>query len=750
MNQERFKIQSQNKFARFRSKKKMENPGNVHDRAIFVTFALFSFLGVVTSLSLSHSSSSLMMKHPLKFDEPKEILLTNTLGKLHQTNCKRLPGRSKSSTSLSMGLRSFLRRRLGTEEGDGKDDSTVPNRPPPEDVRAALEAIKSDLEAVVDGNKNESQKNGVSKFNSDDGNSASEKVPLPSASLGTETISERINRMKSGMMTDEEKAAFLDRALVTPIRSQEKKPNPIRQKIPEGSAESSGTEAKASAFPSDSLWGMLEAGKRGKSQNSEPTSTFDPTQFLSSGGTNEKAKREYLDMVFDPNRFKGYSAMGDAKTSTVTVNSDDEADEKEVMDEDVIDEEESTEDEPVMKTSKEEEALSNSNVGSNLAARLEHAATLKEQQDKQREIERKKRMEKEQKEEKERIEKMRLKQMEESRRQMEEAAEKKRLEAEAIRLEQQAKKLEEDAKMKQLMDSQQAYWEKKLEEERKRKEAKMKNSKVENKEEKKNIVDVKQKVIESVVDAPIDSKNEESVEPDVPESTNISKTVKDESPEENDSNVSRIWPLNDKKTNTSYGSTTSSFVEEQEKKRQELDKILQLQREQLKSLNSPLPSPTKAAVSNTKPVIKTSSATRIPTTPNLSLSELTMKSKPKPEPADNIQEIATPTPSPTARLSLTQMTMLKRDDDKPKVDTKSVKQEAKPTPAPRRIVRQKVPLPGANEDDDFMEYARGSENAKMSIKDIMAKQNSDKSDSGGKKNAKNKSKMWGIDMDKLF
>ena len=255
---------------------------------------------------------------------------------------------------------------------------------------------------------------------------------------------------------------------------------------------------------------------------------------------------------------------------------------------------------------------------------------------------------------------------------------------------------------------------------------------------------------EPIVDAPIDSKNEESSKPDVPETTNISKNPVVESPEENKSNVSRILPLNEKKANTSYGSTTSSFVEEQERKRQELEKVLQLQREQLKSLNSPLPSPTKATVSNTNPVMKTSSTTKIPTTPNLSLSELTMKSKPKPDPTDNVQEITAPTPAPAPRLSLTQMTMLKREDDKPKVDTKSVKQETKSTPAPRRIVRQKVPLPDGDEDDDFMEYARGSDNAKMSIKDIMAKQNADKSDSGSKKNEKNKSKMWGIDMDKLF
>ena len=720
----------------------MENLGNVHVRAIYVIFALLSFVGAVTSLTMSHSSCSLMINPPLKFDKPKEISLTNTLQKLHQTNYKRLPRRFESSTSLSMGLRSFLRKRLRTEEGDGKNDgSTGQNRPPPEDVRAALEAIKSDLEAVVDETKSESQMNGVTT--SDDGNSSSEKASLSSASFGTETISERINRVKSGIMTDEEKAAFLDRALVTPIRSQEKKPDPIRQKIPEGSTETSEIEAKASAFPSDSLWGMLEAGKAGKSKNSEAKSTFDPTQFLSSGGTNEKAKREYLDMVFDPNRFKGYSAMGDTNTSTVAVSSDEEVDEGE-------DEEESAEDEPVMKTSKEEEVLSNSNMGSNLAARLEHAATLKEQQDKQREIERKKRMEKEAREEKERIEKMRAKQMEESRRQMEEAAEKKRLEAEAVRLEEQAKKLEEDAKMKQLMDSQQAYWEKKLEEERKRKEAKLKHLKAEKKDEKKKIVDVQQKVTEPIVDAPIDSKNEESSKPDVPETTNISKNPVDESPEENKSNVSRILPLNEKKANTSYGSTTSSFVEEQERKRQELEKVLQLQREQLKSLNSPLPSPTKATVSNTNPVMKTSSTTKIPTTPNLSLSELTMKSKPKPDPTDDVQEITAPTPAPAPRLSLTQMTMLKREDDKPKVDTKSVKQETKSTPAPRRIVRQKVPLPDGDEDDDFMEYARGSDNAKMSIKDIMAKQNADKSDSGSKKNEKNKSKMWGIDMDKLF
>ncbi len=53
-----------------------------------------------------------------------------------------------------------------------------------------------------------------------------------------------------------------------------------------------------------------------------------------------------------------------------------------------------------------------------------------------------------------------------------------------------------------------------------------------------------------------------------------------------------------------------------------------------------------------------------------------------------------------------------------------------------------------DDDVDFFEYSRGGDNRNMSIKDIMAR-NGDTPDSDATSAAKQKSKMWGIDIDKF-
>ena len=145
--------------------------------------------------------------------------------------------------------------------------------------------------------------------------------------------------------------------------------------------------------------------------------------------------------------------------------------------------------------------------------------------------------------------------------------------------------------------------------------------------------------------------------------------------------------------------------------------------------NTPLPTP----------------ATRSPgPAPGLSIAELTMNRTSKPNPAASIP--APPSSAPSPRLSLAEMTMLKKPSSSGKV-------APKPAPVRQRAVRQ--PIPNAEEDeedDDFSAYARGGDNKNLSIKDIMAQQ--EKQEGKAKpvvnnKSAKDKSKMWGIDMDRF-
>lgn len=104
----------------------------------------------------------------------------------------------------------------------------------------------------------------------------------------TESVQERINRVKAGKMTPEEKAAFLDSVLTAGSTVEARKPV-IRSKEAE-------KPVSASPFPSDSAFRNIARGNK----TTVPSSSEDNLEY------SQQKKREYLNMVTNPNRFGPY------------------------------------------------------------------------------------------------------------------------------------------------------------------------------------------------------------------------------------------------------------------------------------------------------------------------------------------------------------------------------------------------------------------------------------------------------------
>lgn len=109
----------------------------------------------------------------------------------------------------------------------------------------------------------------------------------------TESVQERINRVKSGKMTQEEKQAFLKAALSTGNTPETRLP----LRPPSVPKETDGKKTRASPFPEDPILRSIAGGK-------DPAPAILSKQLIDkAGGDSQKKKREYLDMVTDPHRF---------------------------------------------------------------------------------------------------------------------------------------------------------------------------------------------------------------------------------------------------------------------------------------------------------------------------------------------------------------------------------------------------------------------------------------------------------------
>lgn len=218
--------------------------------------------------------------------------------------------------------------------------------------------------------------------------------------------------------------------------------------------------------------------------------------------------------------------------------------------------------------------------------------------------------------------------------------------------------------------------------------------------------------------------------------------------------------------------SSSAFVNEQQKKQAEVDRLKKEQEDRLRALNSPLPSP------GSPPRVTPPSPAPMPmNTPSSakSLSELssllngpipaaadpTATPPPPPAPASPLPSLAEMTrlkrddPPSSPLPSLAEMTRLRKDSDTGTSTTGSV--AAPKASGGRRVVRQQLPLLDDDDDVDYDgdDYLRNGPNVGMSIGDVMKNIGQKKSEDdggsssgGGQTDAEKKAMMWGIDMSK--
>jgi hypothetical protein len=439
-------------------------------------------------------NTNMEIVNTFSFSDPQRLHLpVASTSKLKPTSSS---SSSSTSTSLSMGLRSFFRRGGKDKNDDNNNDKNKSKKPDedPEDVKAALEAIKADLEAVAQKEKAENLREKIARArkknlsdsvanatpasaassaptpttvssnnnNNNNNNESSEKsksrvkmalndmknsisspssaqvpIPAPASSRYGETVRDRVKRVKSGAMTEDEKMAFLNNAL-TPRSAPGKKGPRIRQPIPEpndGRNNPSNTKAPTnSSFRNDSLFNRVMG--TGKSID-RPTSrqSYDIGDVV---GGSDSAKRQYLDMVTDPNRFASYAAMNANKPD------DDDDDD---MKADVLGNLKS-----VLNNNDEEDD------SDSLGNRLQSAAILKEQQD--AELKAKRDLERET--EKARIAEAQKQAAEEFRKQEEAKIKTIQDERERILKAEQERKESEENRQNSILAAQEDYWAKQL------------------------------------------------------------------------------------------------------------------------------------------------------------------------------------------------------------------------------------------------------------------------------------------------
>ena len=419
----------------------------------------------------------------------------------------------RTPTARSMGIRSYLSKRVGKKRD--KDDNADDEMEYPssleafdqqeedeEDIQAAMEAIQKDLEAAADLYK-QKETNETTKtipntlaniFGTDDMNAKSNKQnkkgkqqdkkdSFPSSSPSSastygESVQDRIKRVKAGSMTEEEKNAFLTTALARTTPGSNNSGPPIRQAIPDAienfdEKKKMGRGTVKGLINTDPLWNAV----MGNTQKDTRTKKADGSGYTKGERMNDDAKKKYLDMVTNPDRFSSYAAMGGSRKSTASADSVKATSNKE---ESVSEEEEEPSEENAEGGGGESFDAYTLGISSSLetpkmkkkttlAGRLEVAAQLQEKKDK--ELKAQKELEKQA--EKDRLADIMRAQAEVARRNEEELFRRRKEEQERLDRIEQEKKDVEEKKMADLLAAQDAYWQKKMMEDQERKETTM-------------------------------------------------------------------------------------------------------------------------------------------------------------------------------------------------------------------------------------------------------------------------------------
>jgi hypothetical protein len=130
-----------------------------------------------------------------------------------------------------------------------------------------------------------------------------------------ETTQEKINRVKAGFMTEAEKKAFLQTALSAGNTAESRLPLQKDDADKNGGGGSAANSKRffASPFPSDSI---LRNFARGGKMGGESSAELD----------SQKKKREYLDMVTDPDRFNRTRKPSTSASASASPTSSEEGD----------------------------------------------------------------------------------------------------------------------------------------------------------------------------------------------------------------------------------------------------------------------------------------------------------------------------------------------------------------------------------------------------------------------------------------
>ena len=340
--------------------------------------SLLSGCVAFTTPSAATAYNALHLNHQNKIDVtyPHYGCLSNNKNTNH-INCRSqnniLNSRRRGDVSLSMGIRSFIKRKiLRKDKGDGEESDGSQEG---EDVtlHSILQSpgsaglMESPLTSTddtmnkdndIDGNKKSKRerikeriKQTTETATTKSSNKYVNDILTKNTNIEQESYEDtqaRIKRMKTGGMTEEEKAAFLNNALTRTLPKMKPRGPPIRQEIPGGGDDgkgvkrtkrgTSGSSSGSSAISgNDNLWNALtkkddtKTKKDSSSSSSSSPGEISVASLMMDGKMkNEDAKRKYMESITNPDRFATFSTYQQTSAiSTEEVEGDDEDDDSE-------------------------------------------------------------------------------------------------------------------------------------------------------------------------------------------------------------------------------------------------------------------------------------------------------------------------------------------------------------------------------------------------------------------------------------
>lgn len=678
-------------------------------------------------------------------------------------------GGSPSSTAISMGLKGMLRfPRRDREDEEPEDDEKIP-----ESKKKKPAMTEDEKQAFLERSIGNTSIQNIASDTPDEPFVSDQPViddtetqwkPLrmgidPSTNevnvhtlQGVETIQERINRVKSGKMTDEEKRAFLQTALSAGNTPESRPPLRMSKQTPE--EVEARKRSTASPFPSDAILRNVARGNNTKAR--------DYAVLERAGLDNQKKKKEYYEMVTNPERYNLFksqraphdphgvsrlSGLDDRKTPitdlahlndvpsispptrkpspTVSYQaSKPDANTRYSPSPSPIQQPQAWQQykKPASQPTLEPAQVPMNDLGDRLGA----AAMANEQAKKKAEEarkEREKQLEVERLERERRNQEMIKQRQEEQRKREAELFVMRRREEERLAREKDEQKRKERERMEEMMRAQEEYWQKRLAAERA---AKMKSVEKNVDEELKEIIPLRQEDDDGVT---------ESVQADSPTSKVEIEVPTQQVVNEPNGSVGAPEPLLD----TQIRRTPSELRQDQKSKKQQQEDEYLLR---LRSLNSPLPSPPKkrgappapSTFQPQRPVSYPSS----PASSRASLGTMLQNMNDKRDLPSSKPETDSPASAPNQEYQTPPWKIWGDIDENKKIEKESPKLEDPST----RTGPIRMQLPMDDDDDDSVDTRA---NPSLSIKDVMKRTNGDASvDQEGR------SKKWGVDINKFM